>query len=177
MRGWTGSITMATTASTTTATAGSVLYNAGRNISAATITAAHGVVTLKVGSDGKITDSSSDANINITATALNIIGHGVVNTTAIPDEQTIAAMRSQAIETKVDRIFISNYSATASKMDYLIGPNVTGILRETNGWSLQFVNEGFFVPTKSTYSPLEVTSIRKSLALLMHSSVFSRSIM
>jgi len=155
-------ILMAATASTTTTTGGSVLYDAGKNIAVASISAASGVVTLKVGVAGEITDSGNDAQVNITANALNVIGHGVVNTSAKPDETTLAAMRSQAIETKVDRVFVASYSNTAAKLDYQIGQNVTGVLRENNGWSLQFVNDGFFVPTKtlvaSSSSPSSVIS-------------------
>jgi hypothetical protein len=145
-------ITMATTASTTAATAGSVLYDAGKNIDVATITASSGVVTLKVGVAGEITDTGSDTEINITANALNIIGHGVVNTSAKPNEATLAAMRSQAIETEVDRAFVASYSNADAKMDYQVGQNVTGVLRENNGWSVQFVNNAFFVPVKSFVS-------------------------
>ncbi|MFA7060081.1 MAG: hypothetical protein WC156_04610, partial [Pedobacter sp.] len=142
-------IKMSATATTATATGGSVFYGAGTNIEAATIIATNGVVTLKVGATGEIIDTGNDAAINITATALNIIGHGIINTSAKPDDQVIAEMRTQAIETKVDRVFVASYSATAAKMDYQIGQNVTGILRENDGWSLQLVNEGFIVPTKT----------------------------
>ena len=141
-------ITMGLTAATTTPTGGSVFYEAGGNIAVATISAASGVVTLKVATTGGISDSNNDAQVNITANALNIIGHGVVNTSAKPDDQTIAALRSQAIETKVDRAYVASYSA-AAKLDYQIGQNVTGVLRENNGWAVQFVNNGFFVPVKA----------------------------
>ena len=151
-------IIMAATALTTTSTGGSVLYDAGKNITAATITAASGVVTLKVGASGEISDSNNDAQVNITANALNIIGHGVVNTSAKPDDQTIAAMRSQAIETKVDRAFVASYSDAAAKLDYQIGQSVTGVLRENNGWAVQFVNDGFFVPVKSLVPSTSATS-------------------
>ncbi|MBV5341891.1 MAG: S-layer family protein, partial [Deltaproteobacteria bacterium] len=151
-------INMSTTATTTTASGGSVYYGAGTNISAATITAASGVITLNVGTTGQITDAGNDATINITANALNIIGHGVANTSAKPDDQTIVAMRSQAIETKVDRVFVASYSAAAAKLDYQIGQNISGILRENDGWSLQLVNQGFMVSTKTFSSSIAAPS-------------------
>ena len=142
-----GNVLMSSSAVTTSSRFGSVYYGAGNNIAAGTITADKGVVTLKAGASGEITDSSNGtlSGHNVTASALNMIGQGAMNRSAKPGDQTVATLSKGALKTDVDTLYTGSYS-TASKSDYRIGSVVTGILRSDSGWSVQVVNDGFVIP-------------------------------
>jgi len=152
-----GDIAM-TASTTTTSVNGSVLYDAGGNLSVSTIHAAGGNVTLKAGDNGEITDTFGDNARNVTASGLNMIGHGAISSAVAADAATMTSLRQKAIETKADRIFVASASRTQGMMDVQIGQEAIGILRDNKGWSVQFVNEGLFVPSMN-YIALDGISI------------------
>jgi hypothetical protein len=143
-----GNIAMSATA--TTGADNAVLYSAEENLSVGTITG--GNVTLKTG-QGEITDSLKDNDVNVTADVVNIIGHGPISRVVTADELTMTTFKQNAIETKADRIFVAGNATTAGIMDVQTGQEATGILRDSKGWSVQFVNKGLFTPVMTYEAP------------------------
>ncbi|MCK9275891.1 MAG: hypothetical protein M0P57_12465, partial [Syntrophales bacterium] len=145
-------IVMTSTAATMSQN-GAVMYEAGNDLIVAIIDATGGGVTLKAGMSGEILDATEDSSVNVSADVLNFIGRGIQNRVAEADGLIMAQMKEKAIETNAADIYVASNDIKPTKLDIQIGEKATAILRDAEGWSIQFVNEGIFIPS-FTYNTL-----------------------
>ncbi|MCJ8345782.1 hypothetical protein MJH12_09595, partial [bacterium] len=138
------SITMATNAQTTVNNK-TISYEANGNIGLATLNAGTGHVDLKTSHIGEILDVHNDGNTNVTASTMNMIGHGAFGRGVNSSDASIAELKSKAIETNVSRVFLANSSTEDASVDVLIGKDTLATLIEKDAYSLQFVNKGLFL--------------------------------
>ncbi|MBI5484424.1 MAG: hypothetical protein HY888_08185, partial [Deltaproteobacteria bacterium] len=143
-----GSISMAA-GSVAASVAGSISLRAGGSLSLATVNAAAGNVTLAAGSQGRIIDVANDTLVNVTANTINIIGRGQTNSSVALNMAQLEALQLPAIETSARNIYVSAGTNNATATDVRIGAEAVAVLREASAWSLQFVNNGIFVPSVS----------------------------
>ncbi|MCJ8347162.1 hypothetical protein MJH12_16600, partial [bacterium] len=138
------SITMATNAQTTVNDK-TISYEANGNIGLATLNAGSGHVDLRTSHIGEILDVHNDGNTNVTASTMNMIGHGAFGRGAETSDASIAALKNKAIETNVNKVYMANSNTEDANVDVLIGKDTLATLIEKDAYSLQFVNKGLFL--------------------------------
>ena len=134
--------------------ASSVIFEDIDSIKIGIIDAPLAEVTLIVAPNGNFTDLYNDDLINITATHLRLIGHGISST-----EDNIL---NQAIETKAKTISLGSYVTNNAVFRLNIEKVVIGKLQEDKDVWTQFVNLGVMLPMSTNIASFEPTAYNVS---------------
>ncbi|MCJ8346765.1 hypothetical protein MJH12_14585, partial [bacterium] len=127
----------------------SISYIADGNIELSQLDTQSGHVDLKTNTASEILDVNNNHETNVTANSLNMMGHGAFGRGINIDDAGFTELKKKAIETNVSKVFIANSNTEDAIAEVLIGKETALTMIETNDYSLQLVNKGLFLNSKT----------------------------